>query len=517
MNRIHNNVFATSRIGRIAAAGLASAAAGLVLARVMPHGPMTSGQAMAALSIALVVGGFAGWATRTRWAAPTTPLVFAAVFEIARLGTAGPSVGAIRFDSIFGVVAFIAGRGFDALVILAPMGVAALWGASLAPQCTRGDTGSDRTGSRTGRVVRRGALALASAVVVVLGVGLARPASTEPIAGPDGEPLAGSIAELVSVPIGGHNQAIMLRGTDTGAPVLLFLEGGPGGTAVGRMRYAGQGLEKNFVVATWDQRGTGKSAAALEPVATLTVDQAVRDTIEVSKYLRARFDQSKIYLVGSSWGTTLGVLAAAQRPDLFHAYVGTGQMVDQQETDKLMYAESVAYAQRVGDTAFADQLATMGPPPYTDMLAYPVAIASNPDWDDYSPGPDQNNRAEYPTSLFVAEYTLTEQVRGMAALVDTFAVLYPQLQEVNFRLDVPQLGLPVFVVEGAHEAPGRAVLARQWFAALVAPSKQLVTFDNSGHNPHLDEPGRFADLMADVVLPQTYPGASSANAAESST
>ena len=516
MNRVKDNQSTHRRISRITAAGLASAGAGLVLARVMPHGPMTSGQAMTALGLALAVGGVAGWAARTRWAAPIAPLVFAAVFELARLGTAGPSVGAIRFDSIFGVVAFIAGRGFDALVILAPMAVAALWGASLARRHTRADPGRDRTGSKAGRVVRHGALGLASAVVVVLVVGLARPASTEPITGPDGETLAGSIAELVSVPIGGHDQAIMLRGTDAGAPVLLFLEGGPGGTAVGLMRYAGQGLENDFVVATWDQRGTGKSAAALEPAGTLTVDQAVRDTIEVSEYLRARFDQSKIYLVGSSWGTTLGVLAAAQRPDLFHAYVGTGQMVDQQETDKLMYAESDAYAERAGDTDIADQLATIGPPPYTDALAYPVAIASNPDWDDYTPGPDRDNRAEYPTSLFVAEYTLTEQVRGMAAMVDTFALVYPQLQDVDFRRDVPQLDLPVYVVEGAHEAPGRAVLARQWFAALVAPSKQLVTFDSSGHNPHLDEPGRFAAFMADVVLPQTYPGAPPVNAAEPS-
>ncbi|MGV8966021.1 MAG: alpha/beta fold hydrolase [Cellulomonas sp.] len=508
MNGINDSHFATGGSGWIAAAGLASAGAGLVLGYVMPHGPMTSGQAMVALGIAVVVGGFAGWAVRTRWAALLTPLVFAVVFEIARLGTAGPSVGPIRFDSIFGVVAFIAGRGFDALVILAPMVVAALWGAALDRRSARTGSGSaPAIGSRAGRVMRRGALGLASAVVVVLVVGLARPASTEPILGPDGEVLVGSIAELVSVPIGGHNQSIMLRGNDAGAPVLLFLEGGPGGTAVGQMRFVGQGLEKNFVVATWDQRGTGKSAAALEPVATLTLDQAVGDTIKVTEYLRERFDQSKIYLVGSSWGTTLGVLAAAERPDLFHAYVGAGQMVDQQETDKLMYAESVAYAERVGDTGFADQLATNGPPPYTDMLAYPVAVSSNPDWDDYTPGSDQDNRAEYPVSLFVAEYTLTEQVRGMAAIVDTFAVMYPQLQEIDFRQDVPRLDLPVYVVEGAHEAPGRAVLAREWFADLVAPSKELVTFESSGHTPHLDEPGRFAAFMADVVLAQTDPGA----------
>ena len=83
--------------------------------------------------------------------------------------------------------------------------------------------------------------------------------------------------------------------------------------------------------------------------------------------------------------------------------------------------------------------------------------------------------------------------------------MYPQLQDVDFRRDVPRLDVPVFIVEGAHEAPGRAVLARQWFEQLSAPSKQLVTFESSGHTPHLHEPGRFATYLADVVLAQTYP------------
>ena len=324
---------------------------------------------------------------------------------------------------------------------------------------------------------------LATVLVVGLGAALARPASTAPILGADGDPLPGSIAELTTVPIGGHDQWIMLRGHDVDAPVLLFLEGGPGGTALGSMRYAGQPLEEHFTVATWDQRGTGKSASALEPLDTLTVAQAVSDTIEVTEYLRDRFDEERIYLLGSSWGTTLGTLAVQARPDLFHAYIGSGQMVDQQETDKLMYAESVAYAQRVGDTGFAEQLRAIGPPPYTDMLAYPVAIASNPEWHDFTHGADHDARSTYPANLLVEEYTLTEQVRSAAALIDTFALMYPQLQDVDFRRDVPSLDVPVFIVEGEHEAPGRAVLAVEWFEQLSAPSKQLVTFESSGPHP----------------------------------
>lgn len=261
--------------------------------------------------------------------------------------------------------------------------------------------------------MRRAALGLGTLAVIVLVAGLVRPASTEQNVGADGEPLPGSVAELVDVPVGGHDKALMLRGRSARSPVLLFLEGGPGGTGIGRVRNAGEDLEEAFVVATWDQRGTGKSYAALEPRSSLTVEQMVDDTIEVTDYLRDRFDEEKIFLVGSSWGTTLGVLAVQRRPDLFHAYVGTGQMVDQFETDRLMYAESLADAQERGDRDMVAALREIGEPPYERTLDYPLAISSNPKWTDFEHGADYDPSAEYPASLMVAEYTLIEQLRGM--------------------------------------------------------------------------------------------------------
>ncbi|HYN56941.1 MAG TPA: alpha/beta hydrolase [Motilibacterales bacterium] len=497
---------------RVAATLLITAVAGLVLAWAMPRGPMTSAQSLAALGLGIGVGLLAGWLMASRWAALLAPATFGAAFEIARIGAVGPTVDAIRLDGFYGILALVVGRGFDVLVIALPMVVGAFWGAALARRQQRDAAGASDDGLRAstggsafGRAARGTSLVLATVVVVALGAALARPARTAPILGADGAPLPSSIAELTAVPIGGHEQSIMLRGHDVEAPVLLFLEGGPGGTALGSMHYAGQQLEEHFTVATWDQRGTGKSASALEPLDTFTLAQAVSDTIEVTEYLRDRFDEERIYLVGSSWGTTLGTLAVQARPDLFHAYIGSGQMVDQQETDKLMYAESVAYAQRVGNTGFADQLRAIGPPPYTDMLAYPVAIASNPEWHDFTYGADHNSRSTYPANLLVEEYTLTETIRSAAALVDTFALMYPQLQDVDFRRDVPSLDVPVFIIEGEHEAPGRSVLAVEWFEGLSAPSKELVTFESSGHTPHLHEPGRFANYLAEVVLAQTYP------------
>jgi len=481
------------RIRASAAAGVA-AAAGVLAGWLMPRGAVTSWQAITAMATAVIVGAAAGWFLRSRWAVLLAPATFMMVFELARIRVDGPTVDAIRIDSLYGLMALIAGRGIDGIIVVLPMIVGVSYGVSLAAR-----SGLPAVTPRRRQLIRRTLLVLMSLALIALAAGFARPASTDAIVGADGKPVPGSIAELTEVEIGGHDQSIMIRGQDVASPVLLFLEGGPGGTGLGRIRNSGEDLEKDFVVATWDQRGAGKSYDSLEPASTLTLEQMVDDTLEVTNYLRQRFDEQKIYLVGSSWGTTIGVLAVQRSPELFHAYVGTGQMVDQFETDKLMYAESLADAEARGDQGMADALREIGEPPYEDTLDYTTALASNPKWIDFAHGADYEPSSEYPFSLFVREYTLIEQMRGMAAIAETFAVLYPQLGDIDFRIDVPHLDVPVYVLEGKYEAAGRETLARQWFASLSAPIKRYVVFANSGHTPQYDEPGRFAEFMGEVL------------------
>lgn len=494
------------------ASGMLAAAAGALSGWLMPRGPVTTTQALGTVAGCLVIGVVAGWLTRSRWALLVAPVAFVAAYELVRVPVDGPTLDAPRLDGLYGILVLLVGRGVDALLTLLPMLVGIGYGITIARRRNRRHPGSQHLAAtrrpshgvvRAGRVVRGAILSLGTVLVLVLVAGLLRPAGTEPITGPDGEPVPGSVAELVRVPIGGHEQHLMIRGRHAHAPVMLFLEGGPGGSALGRMRRSAEPLEEHFVVVTWDQRGTGKSYPALDPVATMTPEQMTSDTIEVIDHLRQRFGQDRIYVVGSSWGSTIGVLTAQQRPDAVAALVGTGQMVDQFETDELMYAENLAQAQRTGDHARVQRLQAAGPPPYTDPLDYLEALAGNPEWMGFAHGEDYNPASEYPMAFFVAEYTLIEQLRGMAGLAETYAVLYPQLADVDFRRDVPRLEVPVFLIQGAHEADGRAVLAREWYDGLRAPHKQWITLDKSGHTPPYDEPGRFAQILADVVLNET--------------
>jgi pimeloyl-ACP methyl ester carboxylesterase len=126
-------------------------------------------------------------------------------------------------------------------------------------------------------------------------------------------------------------------------------------------------------------------------------------------------------------------------------------------------------------------------------------------WNAYPRVPAYDANGEMPANLLVDEYTFVEKVKGLAATMDTFVVLYPQLDNIDFRQQATLLDVPVYLVQGAHEARGRAVLAREWFDMLVAPHKQLITFEQSGHRPLFEEPGRFYEVMTEIVLAETYP------------
>ena len=478
----------STRVGGPAVAVALVAAYAVVSAWLTPRGPATTTEALAAMVTALLVGVAVGLVTGRRWFVLMAWLLFVGAFELARASVVGLTVDGIHLGSFYGMLAFALGRGLHGVLALVPMGVGVLLGVWWAARL------GHPTAWRPGRVGRLGG-AVSGVALVAIALVLARPASTAPVVDSSGTPVAGSVAELVTVPIGGHDQSMMIRGRSVDDPILLYLTGGPGGTDLGAMRLD-ERLEQDFVVVTWDQRGAGTSYPALDPTDTLTVDQMVSDTIDVTTYLRERFGQDEVYLVGQSWGSTLGVLVAQQRPDLYAAFVGVGQMVSQRETDTMFWEDTVAWADETGDSGLADTLRRNGPPPYDDVRLYEPVVAHEHDWNAY---PEFDPDTEMPAILMVPEYSWMDRFNAFRGFLDTNAVLYPQLQGIDFRRDVPRLDLPYYMVLGEHEARGRAVLADEWFAELDAPAKSRVVVDGAGHRPNFDRPGEFAELMSQVV------------------
>ncbi len=466
-----------------------------------PRGPVTTAQALTAMVVGLLLGAVAGLTLRSRWAMLLAPLVFVVVFELARLGTVGLTAGPPH-ASTYGLIGLAVGRGVHGLLALAPMVLGASLGATVARRRARSTV--ERNGRRgVGSHLRTAVTVVTAVAVTLLGLGIARPADTAAIVDAGGAPVAGSVAELTRVDINGHELAMMVRGRSTNNPVLLFLAGGPGGTELGAMRHHGQDLEADFTVVTLDQRGAGRSYGQLDPTSTLTLDSAVADVFGVADYLRARFGQDKVYLVGQSWGTILAVLAAQERPDLFHAVIGAGQMVSIRATDTITYRDTLAWADQTGNAALVDQLTASGPPPYTSMLDYEPALAHMSDVYPYDHSGNAEGAGEMSEGLLVGEYSLLDKLHVFAGFLDTFGVLYPQLQGIDFRTDVPRLEVPAYLFQGRYETPGRAVLAEEWFSALDAPAKELVVAETSGHRSLWEQPAQFHTFMTDTVLAGT--------------
>ena len=130
------------------------------------------------------------------------------------------------------------------------------------------------------------------------------------------------VDELLPLQINGSTQWVSIRGKDRRNPIILFLHGGPGSPTMPADYTFQTPWEDYFTVVQWDQRGTGKTYAANDPnmlASTMTITQMTSDTEEVVQYLLKTFSKRKIFLLGHSWGSVLGLAVAQRHPEWLHA------------------------------------------------------------------------------------------------------------------------------------------------------------------------------------------------------
>lgn len=358
-----------------------------------------------------------------------------------------------------------------------------------------------------GRVARWQTQLAAAAGFVVLGfasVGLSQlSAYTPPILDAQGHPLPGSIATIEKIRLGGSEEWISLRGKNQANPVMLFLAGGPGGSQLATARYALAGLEDHFVVVNWEQPGSGKSFEAVDR-ATLTPERYISDGRELILYLKERFHQPKIYVVGESWGSALGIMLVQRYPELFHAFIGTGQMVAFTETDLMCYNFALNWARERGDTDKVNQLLSQGPPPYYgDDVAWKEAAYLLDTYAYMNQNPAIYGEGDTLRDILSPEYGLYDKLNWVRGPLDTLNHVYPYLWPVDFRKQANHLAVPVYFLIGRHDINAPVSLTEDYYRVLDAPHKEIVWFEHSGHTPWTREPGKFVEVVVNKILPET--------------
>jgi pimeloyl-ACP methyl ester carboxylesterase len=310
----------------------------------------------------------------------------------------------------------------------------------------------------------------------------------------------GAVEEESYVEIGGTEQWLHLRGHDRRNPILLILHGGPGSTWDPFMDLF-RDWERRFTMAYWSQRGAGKSYRRSGPTiaATMTIDRMVEDAIEMAQYLTRRLDKRRVIVLAHSWGTVLGTIAVQRRPDLFLAYVGTGQVVNSVRGESAGREETLRRAHVANRQDAVAALEALGEPPYDDINK----MIAERKWADVfdTPSDAQFNQHWRNPAYFTAE---DNAERTRAWLFSNLIMWGDKRQDgpimrVDFAKSAVRFFVPMFFIQGGedHITPTKLVAAYE--RDIVAPQKALIVLPEGGHNAVITMPDKFLAAMNQVL------------------
>jgi len=306
------------------------------------------------------------------------------------------------------------------------------------------------------------------------------------------------IDEAKYVAVGGIEQWITIRGEDRNNPVLLFLHGGPG-DATNPWGYAGFRLWlKHFTVVQWDQRGAGRTLGknGAASAQAITVNRMVQDGVELAALLTRSLGTNKIVLVGHSWGSILGVLMAKARPELFHAFVGTGQVGDAAKNYAVAYEALLKKAEALRDDRAMRELRTIGPPPYSNGQGFSVQRR----WANLFEGADFFISSMLGFALRAPGYTardINDWFEGQGLSAER---LVPETSKLAASALGGDFAVPVFVIQGAEDFTTPTSLANALVSSIRAPAKEFVTIEG-GHFAVFTNPAAFVDELVARVRP----------------
>ena len=187
------------------------------------------------------------------------------------------------------------------------------------------------------------------------------------------------------------------------------------------------------------------------------------------------------------------------RPDLFYAFVGTGQVADPVRNDAVAYNDLLKKAETLRDPRAIRELKEVGPPPYSNGRGYAVKRK----WSNLFEGADLFIYSMFGLALSAPGYSLRDindwgegQDVSAQRLIPQTSILEPQGLGGEFAL-------PVFVIQGAEDFTTPTSLARGFLNSLHAPRKAFVAVEEGGHFAVFMKSDVFLKELVARVLPLT--------------
>lgn len=325
-----------------------------------------------------------------------------------------------------------------------------------------------------------------------------------------GRPLEKSLSEKVYVDINGKKQGMIIRGKDIEKPILLFIHGGPGIPEYFLNEYYKNALEDHFLVCWWEARGSSLSYVDNLKYDDVSIDILTSDTIEVTEYLKERFNKEKVYLMGHSFGSLIGVKASQKRPDLYYAYIAMAQFTGGELVGKR--ANTITYSHlkdifiKSSDKRSLKSLEEVSIKEGEEVTFKKEALG-RVDSLKHRAGCGTMHKMKSPITgiffphLFSRSYNLKEKInfwRGNFSLRNT--KLFKEVLAIDLMEDDINFKIPVYFFSGIHDYTCPYPLSHDYYEKIKAPIKGFYTFYNSSHSPLWEENEKAMNILVNDVI-----------------
>ncbi|GAB2554288.1 alpha/beta fold hydrolase [Nocardia heshunensis] len=309
------------------------------------------------------------------------------------------------------------------------------------------------------------------------------------------------IDESGFVHIGGLDQWISVRGDDRRNPVIVEIQGGPGASNhvfITRTRP----WEQYFTIVRWDVRGSGKTyAAAPDAQGDMTLEQVYQDALHVIADARRRMGVDRVLLVANSFGTNVGLRLARNHPELFYAYVGTDQNINDGGREVSAYQAMVSRLQNSGKKKDLAKALAMG----SDKSRW-----TPEEWSAYNKFVITSDPLSFNTMKTVVIRSLwfspLHNLRGLQKYLKgmTFSEqMGTQAVMIDERAEGTSFVIPMFVFQGDNDALTPPAPAGRYVSDITAPVKDFSLIRDASHFAGFRHPDQFLDLLLDKVRPLT--------------
>jgi pimeloyl-ACP methyl ester carboxylesterase len=321
-----------------------------------------------------------------------------------------------------------------------------------------------------------------------------------------GNTIHGNISEKVFVPIGGIRQGMFIRSKNINHPVLLYVHGGPGFPNYFLIERYNPGLEDYFTVCYWEQRGGGLSYNAEVTTGSMTLEQLATDAVEVTNYLRERFNKEKIYILAHSGGTPIALAALSIAPGNFHAYIAMAQITTQDTSEKIAWEYILKNYMEKNDQRSVNEMKKFKVETDSGILLFHNSVIRDNAMHEMGIGTMRNMKSVF-RDVFIPvwtcrAYTVSEKLKIWKSklLFLPKTNLKREILTTDFSALFPRIDVPVYFMSGKYDLTVNVELSREYYKCLYAPLKGFYTFENSAHSPLFEEPERFRKILEQDVL-----------------